>query len=207
MPIADNLKLHFEVIVTGSYAALGGIAQVTKNILHYRRSVVNPTQNNSAVLAAWELAVMPSWLAAVSLHWTCTQLAIRCIDDAEEAESITLPNDPGLIVGEAYPSYVAMVFSKKSALRGRMNQGRLYVAGVAESAASGNALVAGQIALNATLAAALIAPISSGGSTYVPAVLSPTRSQTAINPTTVWVEDLVSITGNPELGSMNSRKL
>jgi hypothetical protein len=208
MPIADNLKLDFQLVVEGTFAPGGGESQEINNVLTYRRTTTGNPHSNAAFITAWRTAIETAWLAAVSEHYDMDQLRIRCLNDAEDAYADTVVGSPGAIVGEALPGFNAMVISKRSAIRGRWAQGRIYICGIPEAGTTGNALTAGQLTLLTTLAAALNTAIvtAAGANTYVPTIFSQEYSQIATNPTDVLATEQSTVEPQPVIGRMSSRR-
>lgn len=206
MPIADTAMIDFELRVHGTYAALGGQSQQTANLLHFKRTLFTSSYNATEFFAAWRTLVENDWLAAVNLQWTMDELWLRCLNDAEDAYQTDAVGNPGTVTGDPLPSYCAMVISRKSAIRGRWANGRSYIAGIAESGTTGNALTAGQLTLLTTLATRLNTQVTTAsGLVYKPSIFSPTYSQIAVNPTNVTNTQQASATAQGIIGRMRSR--
>lgn len=206
MPIPDNQMTRFEVVVTGTLASGGAQAQTTKNVFHYRRTN-NPAEFNAANFRAALIAKFNAqWLAVASAAWNYDTLGVRCLNDAEHAESVSVVNTAGGIAGDAEPGQNAMLISKKSILRGRSNQGRMYLCGVPESGAAGNVITAGQLVLLQALAAKLLETVTDAdGNQYVPCIFSRKNSVIETNPTNVVTVDIASLTAKSIIASMDSR--
>jgi len=206
MPLADNERIHFLLAVKGTLAALGGQAQQTVNMFTYRRDLFPAVYNPASLRAAFLAGVQADWLAATSVHWTFDSLDVRCLNDTVEPTSTSTVGVAGGIVGDACPGYTAMVISKVTALRGRFYRGRAYIAGVPESATTGNAITAGQQILLDALALDLnVAIVDADGNRYRPAVLSQSLSTLTTSPATVVATDITSMIGRTVLGRMSSR--
>lgn len=206
MPIADTAMIDFQLVVWGTYAALGGSEQRTANVLSYKRTLFTSPYNATQFFTAWNTLVQSDWLAAVNLNWTMDELWLRCLNDAEDAYQVSVVGNPGTVTGDPLPSYCAMVISKKSAIRGRWANGRIYIPGIAESGTTGNALTSAQLTLLTTLATRLNTTVTtSAGITYKPSIFSPTYSQIAVNPTNVTNTQQASATAQGVIGRMRSR--
>lgn len=208
MPIADNLKLDFQLVVEGTYAPTGGESQYIVNVMHYRRTTTVNVHSNAAFITAWRTLVESTWLAAVSVNYNLDQLRIRCLNDAEDAYVDTTVNSPGTIAGESLPGFNAMVISRRSAIRGRWAQGRTYINGIPESGVEGNTLTAAQLVLLAALATDLNTAVVTAASanSYVPSIFSQTYSQIAVNPTTVINTEQATVEAQSVVGRMASRR-
>lgn len=208
MAIADNLKLNFQLVVEGTYAPVGGESQSIVNVMAYKRTTTVNPHSNAAFITAWRALVEATWLLAVSLNYTMDQVRIRCLDDAEDAYADTIVGTPGGIVGESLPGFNAMVISRRSAIRGRYAQGRMYVNGIPETGTEGNTLTAAQLVLLANLATDLNTAVvtAAAANNYVPSIFSQTYSQIATNPTTVLNTEQATTEAQSVIGRMSSRR-
>lgn len=207
MSIADGQKLHIEVKVSGTLAALGMATTPTVNILHYRRTNTPADLQLSSVVTAFQALVEASWLAAVSASWTWDATTARCINDATggaHTEAITAPGD---VTGECLPGFNNMLITKQTASRGRSYRGRVFINGVPESGVDGNTLTAGQLTLLGTLAGKLDDGFTDAdGNQFTPFLFSPTLSQIEANPTEVLGVDITGCTAKDPVAVLRSRK-
>lgn len=208
MPIADNLKLDFQLVVQGTYAPLGGDSQSIINVMAYKRTTTVSVHSNAAFITAWRTLVESTWLAAVSMNYNLDQLRIRCLNDAEDPFVDTVVNSAGGVAGESLPGFNAMVISRRSAIRGRWAQGRTYINGIPETGVEGNTLTAAHLALLASLATDLNTAVvtAAAANNYVPSIFSQTWSQIETNPTTVENTEQATVEAQSVVGRMSSRR-
>jgi len=206
MPIADNLKRNFQLRVRGTMAAGGSTAKSTVNLLVYRRNSGTPALNKAAMVNAWLTEVKTTWLALASSSWTMDSVDLRCLDDPDDAWDETAVAEAGGVAGDALPSYCAIVFSKKTALRGKHFRGRMYFAGIAEADNVNNKLTAGAKTRADTLAIKLYTDINDGGgNTYVASLLTNRWNLVAVPPIPEIIT-LNEVIAKGVLGRMSSRK-
>lgn len=207
MPLADVDKIDFEVVIHGVTAALGGQAQNTLTPLHYRRTSFATAFSATAFITAFHTAVKTAWKDSVSVSWSWTKTSIRCLNSPTEVATEVTVGEAGSIAGDMSPSFVAGVFSKITAKRGRSYRGRFYLPGIAESSSTGNAITAGQLILHDALAALLDNTVTDAAAlTYIPTVLSRTLSDLAADPASVVATPITSVVAKSVLGRLLSRK-
>lgn len=203
----DAQRQHFQVVIKGTLAAAGGDSQQTRNILYYERTSFAVPFDASAFRTAFLAKVQAPWLAATSLVWTFDKLGVRCINSPNEAETESTIGVAGGVVGQALPGYAAMVISKRTSLRGRSWQGRVYVAGVPEDGSDGNGLNVAHKALLDTLASKLLETVTDANNlTFVPIQLSGINSDLTVEPATIAWQPLNQMIARTRLGTMMSRK-
>ena len=207
MPLADVDKVHFEITVRGTLAALGGQSQSTVTPFHYiRTTFANPHLGANAI-AAFHTACQAELLACCNLNWSWDRTTIRCLNSPTETEVTANVGLPGGIAGDMLPSYCAGIITKKTALRGRSYRGRSYIPGVPETGTTGNAATAGQLALYNALADKLDLPITAAPAiTYIPAVLSRKLSNLIADPSIVIATPILDCFARSVLGRLSSRK-
>ena|SRR5215208_2045630 len=208
MPIADNLKLHFQVVIEGSMTQGVLSTSQTRNVFYYRRTNVGAgldyAQLMTTLLAKWQANL----LLATSVKWSFDRLTVRNVDDNTDAGSFTAGGGVGAIAGDALPAFNAMLISKKTALRGKSYRGRFYIPGVPESGQADAVLTGGQLTLLQNLASDLDDTITTAaGITYKPYLLSTRLSNLTIIPATIVGADLVSCIASDAIASMVSRKV
>lgn len=205
MPIADNLKWNFQLAVHGTMAAGGGSAKATVNLLVYRRQSTAPVLNKANMLTAWLAAIKADWKALASSSWTMDKVSLRCLDDPDDAWTDVLVGEAGSVAGDALPNYAAIVFSKKTALRGKHYRGRMYFAGIAEADNVNNALTAGAKTRADTLAALLDDVVADGANNWAAYLLTGLWNFVTVPPTPDVIP-LTVIVARKILGRMGSRR-
>lgn len=207
MPLADVDKVDFEVIVSGTTAALGGTAQTTLTPLHYRRTTFATNFSATAFITAFHTAVKTAWKDSCSVSWSWDKTSIRCLNSPTETATEVTVGEAGAVAGDMLPSYVAAVMTKNTAKRGRSYRGRMYLPGIPESGTTGNAATVGEKALLDALAALLDnSVVDAAGLTYVPMVLSRVLSTLTSDPASVFATQITSIVAKSVLGRLSSRK-
>lgn len=207
MPLTDAQKINFEVVIRGTLAAGGGEAQLTLTPLHYRRTNFSSAYSPTEFITAFHTAVKTNVKNSVSSAWNWDSTYVRCINSPTEATSIVTVDEAGAIIGDVQPGFVAQVLSKRTALRGRSYQGRLYLPGVPESATLANVVTAAQGLLLDTLATSLGGSFTTAaGLTYSPQVLSRLLSNMVADPSTIVATDIASVVKRTVLGRLFSRK-
>lgn len=207
MALADGDKIHVEITVLGTLAALGGEAQNTATPLHYRRTAFPANINLANVITAFHAACKAEWKAAASVSWSWEKTVARVIDSPTEFATEIAVAEAGGVAGDMTPSFVAFVLSKRTVKRGRSFMGRCFVPGVAESSTTGNAQTAGSQVLTDALAVQLSLPFTDAdGNSFVPCVLSRVLSDLEADPSDVEVTDIASVVARSVLGRQISRR-
>jgi hypothetical protein len=131
---------------------------------------------------------------------------IRCIDDPIEGFSESIVNEVGDVAGDCLPNYSAIVFSKRTANRGKRYRGRMYVAGIAEADNVNNALTAGAKTRADTLATALQTGVTdANGTIYKFAVNSPTLWNRVAIPNIPFLTQTTSVLARKHVGRLGGR--
>jgi len=99
MPLADGDKSHFEIIVKGTTAALGGVSQSTVTPLHYLRTSFAANYSAAALITAFHALCKTPWKDAVSLSWLWDTTEVRCIDSPMEQKSTIPVAEAGAVAG------------------------------------------------------------------------------------------------------------
>jgi len=209
VPLAENAKLHIHVQVVGHAEAGGGDAQDTVLDLFYKRTTVAGTFTHAAFVTAFHTAIKTKLKDCLSDQWTWLKTRTRLIDAPQEAWTETTVNEAGAVSGDAAPSFVAAVLSKRSAYRGRKFQGRCYLGPLAEDSIVGNELEAAEVTLLTTLAAAMDDVIAdTTGSNWTPVILSRSTSalKMADDPPTINVTAISNVNVRSVLGRQSQRK-
>lgn len=208
MPLADADKKHFQVVVNGTYAAAGAASKVTANVFHYRRTSFGTTLDYTELTTALHTKFKAAWKAAVSASWTWDSTFVRNVDSPSDGGQTTGVTEVGGVAGEPYPPFAAMLISKKSGKRGKSFRGRMFVAGIAESAAASSLLTAGELTLLQAMATALTGVVTTAaGVTYVPFLLSTKNSDITVEPATIVGADIISFLAHQQMSSQTSRRL
>lgn len=206
MPVVDGNKVDFQVTVKGHLGAGGGQQQQTVNVLHYLRTSFATAFVATDFVTAFQAAIQAAWLAATSIKWNWDSTGIRCINGPDEAEVDVVINTPGGVAGDCEPGHVTMIIGKKTPLRGRKYQGRLFIAGVPESGNVDNALTNGHKVLLDNLATALLGTITTGaGVAFVPTILSASSSNLIADPSIVVATPINQFYARQIVGRMDSR--
>lgn len=207
MPVTDPERIHIQLTIQGTIAALDATPQTTVNILHYRRTAFPADFNAANFINACQAKFEAELLAAVSEHWTLENYHARVLNDVTDAGSTETLSSPGLVAGQCLPAHNCQLITKQTALRGRSYRGRIFIPTVPESGCDGNTLTAGQLALLAALAAKLDDTITDGDlNVFVPFLFSPTLSTYLTAPTDIKGADITSLTAKDDVAVNRSRR-
>jgi hypothetical protein len=205
--IADADKLHFQVIVKGTIAALDMSTVSTYSTLHYRRSLRVADFNPTNFITAFHAMVKADWKALASASWSWGSTSVRCIDDAADGGIAVDVGEVGGVGGECLPAFNQQLVAKYTAFRGKHYRGRLFVPSVPESSVDGNTLKGTALAALQTMADDIGALITDADDNqYVPWLFSASLSQILTNPTTVIGEDVIAMFARDPIAVLKGRK-
>lgn len=207
MPIPDTQIEHIEVVVRGSLAAGGASVKNCWNVFHYHRTtLVNPFSKTNFA-AAFRTAVIVPLVAAANARYTVNRLSVRIVNDAFDPYQDIADAGVGAIATDSEPNNDAVYVLMKTAARGRQALGSKHFGGSSEVDTTDNILVgAGLARWQAVQAAVALSFNDASPNTFVPTVLSRSRSSLLVNPTFVWATDVVTTLLNKRIGSMVHRR-
>ncbi len=209
MAIPDNLQTFMEVKIMGKLTPLGGDDQDTVTDLYYFRTTQGAPISASAFVTAFHTAIKSAWLASASELWEWQKTIVRIMSDPTIQAFESVVNETGGIAGDSLPSYIAPVIAKKTALRGRAYQGRLFFPCVPKTGTVANELAAGQITLFSTLRTAMLANVTDGGgNVWTPHLLVKSQSKITakFNPAVIKSYQITSMPIRTVLGQQDQRR-
>jgi hypothetical protein len=147
--------------------------------MYYRASGainVNETAaDENDIQSYWLATIVPLLRPCLSVGTTIDEVRIWSLVWPNVGTGIfSMGGQLGTVAGDPLPPQIAMVLTKRTALRGKSGRGRMYLCGFSEdSSTNGRPTVAVQAACNA-FASALKNPFvgASGGKTFTPVVVS-----------------------------------
>jgi len=208
MAIPAASMVTFEIALKGSIGAGGGDVKNIANIFHYRRTAVAVDVNKDNVAAAFEADILPTIVAALNNRASLTQITVRCVDDATDAEYSATIAETGAVAGDGLSNFNCVTVRLKTAVRGRSGMGSKHFAPLSEADGDDDVLTgAGLTRWQAVRDVLDNAFVDADGNNWVPVVLSRKLSQLATNPTTVVKNDVTSCVLNKTYGTMKRRKV
>lgn len=197
-------------IVTQAYAvARGGSTKPIYNVWHFRRTAAVLAVSKAQIEAAFQASVGAALLAFLSVDYTQTNTTVRFFDDALDAPIAFPETGVGAIAGERLETFVAAVFSYKSAVKGKFARGNKHLAPIAEADSNGDVLTsASQTRLQAVADAYKNGFTDAGGNVWIPIVKSnKAPAQYKTNPVVVVTYDVIGVSINKTTGTMKRRKV
>jgi hypothetical protein len=199
-----------EIVVKGTVPQTNGVIKPVINIWHLRQTGVLVNVDPAALVAAF-LAIYDGPVSdALNVAYTGVEATCRMMDDPTAA----IISDPSVTDGQngsvRLPLYNTVTLQLKTGFRGRSYRGSKHFAPIDvtdftgdELDSSGEALwdlVQGMVATMAT------GITVSGGSVWVPTIISPTKSDLISNPSVFFGADVSAAVLNDTLGTMKRRK-
>lgn len=200
-----------QVVTNGNCAAAGSNNRKTAVISHWRRVVTTPVFSKTQFDTAYQAAIVVPIGAALNVRWTQTNNAVRVVNNWLDQPQKFGHAVVGAIAGDSMPTYVSSYIELLTGLRYGFNRGSKKLFPFSESdttAGSDDFFNAACIARLATIAAAFVAGFTdAGGSVWVPVVLSTTYSVLTLDPTRVYMANVIGATVSGRCGSMRHRKV
>lgn len=200
---------YVEIVMLGTSAADPTREKNIANVFQYRRTSAVATPSKSSIASSWQADIGVNVLALLNEDYVQVGVTVRFFDDALDAP-ILFPFTPtGGVTGQRCPNYVTATIRLKSNIRSRSGRGRKSFSPLAESSTTGDSLsTAGQTLADALAAAMLSGFNDAGLNPWRPIVKSSMPpAQYLVNPVVLNVNDVVSCTANPNLGSLLRRKV
>lgn len=109
--------------------------QETNNVLHFK-AVTTTADVETALIMALLACFIDVLLPGLSLNWKLDQVVWKRVSPTLSPEFITLPDpsNAGAVTGDSLPTFNAALISIRTAEGGRSKRGRMYLAGIPESA-------------------------------------------------------------------------
>jgi len=145
MPALVGPIRHAEVIIYGIIGASGSNSKNTVNVFQFRRTSVSVNPSKANLNTAFQAGIGAALLAALNLGWTHQRNTIRWLNDAEDAPTDFVVNQPGLVAGDRMSSIASVYLRMRTALRGRNYRGSKHFGPLSES----DTTTAGSDVLNA----------------------------------------------------------
>ena len=137
MPVPAALGVAYQVKVVGHIEE-----QVTNNILHFVNVGADSDVELHLILALI-LCFQEVLLPGLSAEYTLNEVHWKEVFPVLGVETITPISGVvvGGVAGDALPSYCSAVVSERTAFGGRSGRGRMYIAGIPESATDGSKIL------------------------------------------------------------------
>lgn len=208
MAIPAASMITFEIAVKGTIATGGAEAKNVANIFHYRRVATTVDVNKGNLAAAFLVGPLATIVLALNARVSLTQIVVRCVDDATDAEASTTIAEVGAIVGDGLSNFNCATVRLKTAIRGRSGMGSKHFSPLSEGDGDDDVLTgAGLTRWQAVRDALDDQIVDADGNVWKPCVLSRKLSQLATNPTTVVRNDVTSCILNKTYGTIKRRKV
>lgn len=205
MPVAENLKKVYEIVMQGNVAAGGSNATPVNNVFHFRRTGVTVNVSKGNMSAAFKAAIGDIICAAYSLRYTQADVTIRCVDDSTDLATSFAVTTAGAVTGDSLPVDQMVSMNLRTGTRG-VRGGKRY-GPIAESSTTGEVLnTAGLLLWNAVQTAHLAGFTDASGNVWVPVVLSKEQSELT-NPTTIVTFDVTQIVLAKDIRTLKRRKV
>lgn len=212
MPIPLNQVNIVEIQLRGLIDGGPAGSVRTNFVFNFRRTATAIDPVKSSINTAFHASISTPIAAALNVDWEARINAIRYPDDALDAPIEFANADVGAITGDRLTSFAAAYLLMRTAIRGRSYRGSKHLGPFSESdvthATSCDIWNAGCITRLTTICAAIQAGFTdSTGNIWVPSILSRSKSQLVVNPTTVVANDVTQILPNTRVGSEIRRKV
>lgn len=148
--------------------------QLTANVLHYDVFGTDATQSVATALEAFRLAHQPHWKGNLSVEWrweACKGQRLLPLPRQDAVLNITGAGD-AVQVGQAMPTEVTLVITKRTGNAGRRFRGRSYIPGIPITYVADSAITIPGLTGLQFIANAMLTAIPVGISTLFPVVYS-----------------------------------
>jgi hypothetical protein len=136
----------------------------------------NGPDTMEATCQAWEAAVLPTLLLALSGGCRVHRIAMKPITNTNEVPGVVdLTGEDGAVLGDALPASMCAIIHMATVAPNAKHNGRLFISGVSEEAQVEGTLTGAQLTLMQNLADKLaidVEPSAPETATFVPAVIS-----------------------------------
>jgi len=211
MPVADNKKLHAEIIVYGRTASGGSGIIRTVNTFHYRRNAVVVALDKAALDAAFQTAIVVPMAAALNNRWTQDFNTVRMINDPLDPPANFAHAAVGGVAGDSMPTLNAAYVLMRTPFRGKSYRGFKRFGPLNEAdttAATDDIFNAAAIARYATLRTAMITPIvDATPNTWTLEVVSRILSNFDVTPCVIESADVSEILLNKRVTRSKRREV
>ena len=198
-----------EISAFATAVAEGGGVKTFVNVYQFQRTSPAGTLDKSHVESAFNTAINPSVLAALSIDYTQVYDTVRMLDDALDIPTVVVRSGVGARTGQRLPDFNAATLRLNSATRGRFARGSKHYGPVAESDSLGDALEAAAVTRFKAIGTAILAGFTdSDGNVWLPVVVSrKAPAQYKTNPCVIRSYQITSTVLNSTLGTMRRRKV
>jgi hypothetical protein len=208
MPFVPIVGSIAEVTAKGTYAAAGSSAKNIVSVFHYRLALITAPPTKTALETRFDTIVSLPCLAAFNIRYTQQETRVRWINDATDPAVSFARAGVGAIATDSSSVDDCVSMLLRTGLRGRAYRGSKHFVGLNEIDTTGDVLTgagltrwqAVQTGVFATLVDALV-------NSWVPCVLSRSKSILATNPTTVIANDITQVLLNKNVGIMRKRRV
>lgn len=208
MPFVPVLGSVAEVIMQGTLAAFGSNQKNVASVFHYRCALIVLPPTKVALEAAFQAGVCVPLIAAFNSRYVQSQNTVRYVDDVTDAPVSTARALVGAIATDPLPTRLAVYILLRTGLRKRYNMGSKHFPAASEVDTTGDVLTGAGLARWQTVQTAVGATLVDAlGNSWVPCVFSRKKSQIAVNPTTIYQNDVTQVLLDKTLGQMRRRKV
>lgn len=176
------------------------------NVYDFKRTNTGGTPSKSQALTAFKTSIFTPLLACLSASFVMDFTDVRWLDDPLDPYTTTTNASVGGVAGDSVPSLNNVYAKLTSGLRGQSNRGAKHFGPIAEASTLLDEINSGEITLFATFVTAYLAGMTGAdGFSYLPFIVSETKSK--FNPTTanVFGVTCTGVTVNTILGRVTRR--
>ena len=187
---------------------LAGGPRPVSAVFYFFRTSPGTADNKAAIGAAFLAGTYAALLAAWNVNVADGAAFIRYMDDALDAFLLVPLAGVGAIATDRLPSTNSVYMQLNTGIRGKTYRGSKKFYGLNEIDTAADLLTGAGLVRWQAVQTALVVPLTAGGETYVPAVVSfkaPTQIKT--NPTNINVNQIANVVLNLDTGTMKRRKV
>jgi hypothetical protein len=208
MPFVPIVGSIAEITAKGVYAAAGSSAKNIVSVFHYRLALLAAAPTKTALETIFQTTVCIPMTAAMNSRYTQQENRVRWINDATDPGVSFARAVPGAVATDSMPCDDCVSLLYRTGLRGRAYRGSKHFAGVNEIDTTGDVLTgAGLIRWQALQTGLFTTLVDALGNSWIPSVLSRSKSVLATNPTTVVANDVTQVLLNKNVGIMRKRRV
>jgi len=210
MSLPVGQQTHVEIVLNGQIASGGSGARNTYNVFHFRRTTTTGNISKSAVDTAFQAAIAVPFNACLNNRWGQLSNNVRCLNDPTDPFLTVAHVNAGGVAGDGLSTILWAYVLMRTNLRGGKYRGakRMGPLSEADVTAGGDDIVnAAGIARFDTFRAALLAGFTdSGGTIWVPSVVSRKGADFRSYPASFIATDVSQILLNKRLGRTKVRE-
>jgi hypothetical protein len=203
-PVITNVV---QIVVGGTVTETGGAIKNFLNVFFYFQNPNVPAPQPAVNVGNQFLASVWTGIAAqLSVGYVGSFMTARYLD--RTTDPFLTGNVPasGAIALPRLSAQQAIVFVLRSSTRGKNFRGNKHVGPLATATVTGDEIAPASLAAWTALLPSLIAPITIGGQTYSPCIVSRSLSQLRQDPVAIIGSPLSQALLNKTIGTMRRRK-